>query len=152
MISKDELTGLNNRSEFENYVLENINDIKSLYICAVDVNYFKKINETYGHLEGDLTLQHIAEVLTAAAEKLNEHVFLARYGSDEFVFVQFNCASDFGTRLEAAIQYELQVKNNQKIHQFDLAVSIEILSNENITSKDDIIDMMNKTEEIIRKL
>lgn len=78
----DELTGLPNRREFLD-VAENImrsND--DLSVLMLDVDLFKKVNDTYGHDAGDEVLRVLAEVGTAASSKLD--VF-ARWGGEEFV-------------------------------------------------------------------
>ncbi len=84
----DELTGLANRTGYNNYsemMFEKAYSEKSLYgVALIDVDFFKQYNDRYGHLKGDECLKSIAHVLLG--EK-NEHVYPARYGGDEFVIV-----------------------------------------------------------------
>lgn len=87
-ISLDPLTQLNNRLQMERYLQQRIahyqgGNPRQLYLVLVDVNNFKKINDTYGHVEGDRALQQIAEVLRQTARS----GFAARYGGDEFVLI-----------------------------------------------------------------
>ena len=84
-ISTDYLTGLNNRNQLMRYlnmVVKNPTKDKTLYLFLIDVDSFKKINDSYGHAEGDYALRKTADVLRAVAQKYGG--FVARYGGDEF--------------------------------------------------------------------
>lgn len=80
----DSLTHLNNRR-----ILENAVDYDSVIIG--DIDHFKKINDTYGHLKGD-------EVLIAISEVLNSYIretdIVCRWGGEEFVIVLKNCSNE----------------------------------------------------------
>ena len=56
-----------------------------LFLIMIDVDDFKIVNDTYGHIEGDRSLQQIAKVLRKACG--NRRCFLGRYGGDEFMIV-----------------------------------------------------------------
>lgn len=87
-ISIDALTGLNNRRRAESYLEECVlqaSPENPLFLFIMDMNHFKEINDTYGHLEGDRALQMMANALRIVCAKLN--VFAARWGGDEFVIV-----------------------------------------------------------------
>jgi diguanylate cyclase (GGDEF)-like protein len=89
-ISKDSLTQLNNREAMDNYLQLCINSEKdSFAFVFFDINSFKLINDTYGHLNGDKALITFSSLLINSFKK-NE-VFLARYGGDEFVAIVHNC-------------------------------------------------------------
>ena len=53
----------------------------------VDVDYFKTINDTFGHLEGDNALVIVADTLKLACNSMTKRPFIARYGGDEFIIV-----------------------------------------------------------------
>lgn len=84
-ISTDPLTQLNNRYQFD-ICLQNIRrDMAwegSYSIVFLDVDKFKEINDTYGHIVGDGVLISVAEILRRACEK--EEAIVGRYGGDEF--------------------------------------------------------------------
>jgi diguanylate cyclase (GGDEF)-like protein len=85
----DSLTGLANRRHFDEFIrkeLDNLKQVKGiLSFIMLDVDYFKKFNDTYGHLEGDECLKKIGSLLKAMVNGTKDIV--ARYGGEEFVIV-----------------------------------------------------------------
>ncbi len=83
LISRDPLTGLNNRTQLIQYLSEHIKSHdKTLYLLMMDANRFKSINDTYGHTAGDRALVQIANALKKAVPP---RFLIARYGGDEFI-------------------------------------------------------------------
>ncbi|MCR4716788.1 MAG: GGDEF domain-containing protein [Lachnospiraceae bacterium] len=82
----DELTGLYNRRELFNR-LENANLFgeENYTIAMMDIDHFKLLNDTYGHLFGDKVLKAIANEIIAACS--GEDEFAARYGGEEFILI-----------------------------------------------------------------
>lgn len=84
----DTLTGLANRSYFRDVAIRNITRAKRLSkkigLLYFDIDEFKKINDTYGHLVGDELLKQVAVRLKLV---IREADFLARIGGDEFVII-----------------------------------------------------------------
>ena len=80
----DALTKINNRAAFNKYLNEiDFND-SSYYLMILDIDKFKSINDTYGHIEGDRALIYFANLLK---KSISNTCFLARYGGDEFVII-----------------------------------------------------------------
>ncbi len=82
--STDSLTGLLNRREFERQIEELIKGKETklnLFIALIDLDYFKHVNDTYGHLEGDRYLIEISDIFKSFQD---EDVKFSRYGGDEF--------------------------------------------------------------------
>ena len=81
----DALTGLNNRRQFETRLNQEISTTKrkGTPLCAImlDVDYFKKVNDTYGHAAGDCVLKGISTIIT---REIREYDIAARYGGEEF--------------------------------------------------------------------
>ena len=87
-IYSDALTGLNNRRRMEIFLQDMIHgamEEKPFRIHMIDVNDFKQVNDKFGHIVGDRTLQLVADALHNVSDKL--HGFCARYGGDEFVLI-----------------------------------------------------------------
>jgi two-component system, sensor histidine kinase LadS len=92
----DSLTGLKNRRYFnEIYYKEynrSIRDKTPLSFLIMDIDRFKRINDTYGHLVGDECLKEIARAIQVQLHRGNE--FLARYGGEEFCVLLTNTLKD----------------------------------------------------------
>ena len=90
LISKDPLTGINNRSELTRYLTGRIrqNNLQAeLYYFIMDIDKFKHINDTYGHGEGDHALVLLANALKRVSSSRETRCFISRYGGDEFVVI-----------------------------------------------------------------
>ncbi|MBD2864287.1 sensor domain-containing diguanylate cyclase [Paenibacillus oceani] len=70
-------------------------------ILIVDVDYFKQINDKYGHLRGDRVLKHAASLLVACVRKSD---VVARYGGEEFIVLATNCDMSHGRELGERIR------------------------------------------------
>lgn len=104
-ISTDGLTELNNRRQFDKYLLGAVSDThraKRLFLFLMDIDDFKVINDTYGHLTGDAALVKTAKTLQEICQ--SKEAFLARYGGDEFALIFF-CNKAFDAEgLKAGIE------------------------------------------------
>ena len=84
---RDSLTSTYNRRYLDQRLRILLSDRKAraaLAIALIDLDRFKNVNDTYGHLVGDRVLRHVAELLQ---EDLPPDGFCARYGGEEFVLV-----------------------------------------------------------------
>jgi len=84
----DPLTGLYNRRMFLELAEKNLNEAKRykepLSLIMLDIDHFKRINDTYGHEVGDITLKSLAEILR---KNLRASDIVARWGGEEFVII-----------------------------------------------------------------
>jgi diguanylate cyclase (GGDEF)-like protein len=84
----DPLTGLANRSHFDEFFEEHFRRAylheRPLSLLFLDVDHFKKINDTYGHQAGDEILRRVARVLRNSVRSID---LVARYGGEEFAIV-----------------------------------------------------------------
>jgi len=106
---KDFLTGLNNTRQFDNMLnlaFERVLENKEKLSCLmVDIDHFKKVNDTYGHAIGDIVLKELADIL-----KKNCRVFdvVGRIGGEEFCVLLFDCskeqAFEIGWGINKAVQ------------------------------------------------
>lgn len=84
----DQLTGISNRHKFEEiftYQLRQIKRSKKTFcLVLLDIDNFKAVNDTYGHLEGDKVLVMIADTIKGMRR---ESDFFARWGGEEFILL-----------------------------------------------------------------
>ncbi len=123
-ISLDKLTQVNNRQNllgFLEYKL--INHDEKLFLLMMDLDYFKTINDTYGHLEGDDALVRAARALKQACGGFKRRPYIARYGGDEFIVVIESTKSEAET-LVARIREALAAQNDEAHRPYTLAFSI----------------------------
>ncbi len=105
----DALTNLNNRRQFETRLKQEIAITKRQNnpLCAmmIDIDFFKKVNDTYGHASGDEVLRTVASVIKA---QLRESDIPARYGGEEFAvllpYTHIDEAKIVGERLRKAVE------------------------------------------------
>ena len=87
-VSHDTLTGINNRKNSEEYLNTMLNQPgrdRPFYVFMMDIDGFKGINDTYGHIEGDRALAIFANLLKECVS--DYHGYVARWGGDEFIAV-----------------------------------------------------------------
>jgi two-component system, cell cycle response regulator len=94
---KDPLTGLANRRHFHTVLSREI-DVAArsgepALLLLLDIDHFKKVNDTYGHHAGDLVLQAIANCLASCVRPMDT---VARYGGEEFAVILPSCLASFG--------------------------------------------------------
>lgn len=89
LATRDGLTGLDNHREFQNILGLKIRAAKrtndALALIMTDIDYFKKVNDTYGHPAGDVVLKEISKILQSNIRQGIDSV--ARYGGEEFAIV-----------------------------------------------------------------
>ena len=116
----DELTGIPNRRGFnkilEKTIKEAYQDENQFALIIFDLDFFKVINDTYGHLIGDSTLRYIAKLLAAETKGRD---FIARIGGEEFAVILPNTSYDAALKVAENIRLEialkkLSVKNHSK--------------------------------------
>lgn len=126
----DSLTGLINRDIFNLQLVEFIKQSEhvetSSYLCFLDLDHFKLVNDTAGHLVGDEMLGHIAKELNSCLSKID---ILGRLGGDEFglLLVNKNHEEALGV-CEKIITVINQVKFNWRDRYFSVGISIGMVS------------------------
>jgi diguanylate cyclase (GGDEF)-like protein len=107
--SHDTLTGLINRREFEQRLeralLSAVQQDREHALCYMDLDQFKVINDSCGHVAGDELLRQLALLLKA---ELRERDILARLGGDEFALLLENCSMGDAQRVADAFRAEVQ--------------------------------------------
>ncbi len=109
MASKDALSGLSNRRAFDEFLMREWErgrrEEQPLSILFMDVDFFKRYNDTYGHAAGDECLKQVAKAMRQALLRPGD--IAARYGGEEFVVLlphtDVQGAMEVGDRLLAAV-------------------------------------------------
>ncbi len=85
---QDDLTGLNNRRSIQQVLTQQIalarRSQRSLALLLIDIDHFKQINDTHGHLSGDKALRDVAVCLR---ERLRAQDMVGRWGGEEFIAI-----------------------------------------------------------------
>ena len=138
-LNVDHLTAANNRKSFDEYLkkLVQLNKLNGgqVSIIMLDIDFFKKINDSYGHDIGDFVLKECVQILKQVFNKEQEMV--ARIGGEEFVVVLPNHSTEHAIvraeeaqkriRNEAFIQGKIDIR-------FTVSMGIaQLLENENIS-------------------
>jgi diguanylate cyclase (GGDEF)-like protein len=127
---RDALTGLsNNRSfwtDFEKECLRSIRQKEPLQVLVIDLDHFKAVNDTYGHLVGDDVLKAAAQAMAAVMRK-DEGIY--RVGGEEFAAILYDATSEqafqVGERLRHAVaDIEVPVSDEPGARQISVTASI----------------------------
>lgn len=120
----DPLTSLYNRYYFEKYLSELIERCtKTFSIAVLDIDFFKKINDTYGHLSGDLILKQIASVLKV---NLRINDLIVRFGGEEIVIVFVDLKLEEAAKVAERIRETVANNNFRAIDDRIVKVTISI--------------------------
>ncbi len=123
--SEFDVAGVHDKKSLEKKLLQlqNADDTLNVGIMMFDLNNLKKINDTYGHEQGDVFIQTFASYLTRI---LTQDSFLARFGGDEFVIVQNNATWSQLEQMNLQLQTMLDDYNQTADHPISYAVGYEI--------------------------
>jgi diguanylate cyclase (GGDEF)-like protein/PAS domain S-box-containing protein len=123
----DELTGLYNRRAFFTLAEQQLKIAKrhktGMFMLYADMDNLKKINDTFGHDQGDLALIDIAKILKATYRYSD---IVARIGGDEFVVFPVETTDDHVELITARLQNNLDIHNAKKDQGIELSLSVGI--------------------------
>jgi diguanylate cyclase (GGDEF)-like protein len=112
---KDALTNLFNRRYINHFITSLIKQNRQYAFVIIDLDYFKKINDTYGHDAGDIVLKRVANILMI---ETNRDDIVGRLGGEEFVLVLPDCnlelANQISERCRRGIE-RLKITINENI-------------------------------------
>jgi diguanylate cyclase (GGDEF)-like protein len=111
LASMDGLTGLANRREFDQVLAGEVNrserSSEPLSLVVFDLDHFKEINDTRGHLAGDEVLRCLANVLGGSVREMD---LVARYGGEEFAVILPRCGPRDAVRVVERIRQSTEVE------------------------------------------
>ncbi len=150
----DSITKLQNRRFLDEYLDKNWHLFKKsnmmISFMMIDIDYFKKYNDNYGHLEGDKALISVASDIKNACRKSD---FAARYGGEEFIVIMINTDKDEAISLAEKIKesiYNRNIKHEYSSISDRVTVSIGIYS-ANICDVDAYSEYIKKADEALYK-
>lgn len=144
-ISLDPLTAINNRRTFILYLEKKTKQIKKgqkLCLFFVDIDNFKNINDKFGHFNGDKVLQLVGDALSSLCRENGGTC--ARYGGDEFSFVQEITSDDEAILISDAVENAIQTKCEEENFPFEIAVSIGFTIYD--TTRDNVQAFINRAD------
>lgn len=110
---KDYLTGLYNVRQFDivvNQLSERMsNNCDPISLLFIDIDFFKKVNDTYGHQEGDRVLKELGKILSRTCRACD---IVSRNGGEEFSVILEDCA------MEQAVEIAQRIRKNIESHNF----------------------------------
>lgn len=134
----DALTGLNNRRQFEIRLNQEVATAKRkkkpLCCIMLDIDYFKKVNDTYGHAAGDCVLKSVSQIIK---QELREYDIASRYGGEEFCillpYTTLNEAGFVAQRLRKAVEKsEINITEEQLVGEtIKVSISVGVSSYDN---------------------
>lgn len=125
--SRDALTGLANRRSFEVALAREVDRVarsgEPALLLVLDIDHFKRVNDTFGHGAGDQVLRAVALALTDSVRPMD---LVARIGGEEFGIVLPNCPSAFGATVAERVRRRVEHMAVQLPagHRLDVTISI----------------------------
>lgn len=107
--SRDALTGLANRRHFEMVLAREIDRVARAgdpaLLLLLDIDHFKRVNDSNGHVAGDLALKAVAQSLLECVRPMDT---VARIGGEEFAIVLPNCPPAFGPMVAERVRTSIE--------------------------------------------
>jgi diguanylate cyclase (GGDEF)-like protein len=123
----DDLTGLYNRRGFFELIDHHLKKARrkkqELFMLYADLDNLKKINDTYGHKEGDKVIVEAAHILKTT---YRESDIIARIGGDEFVVFPIKTDSDDIETIISRLKDSIEEHNNRMLRGYRLSMSVGI--------------------------
>ncbi|MHB1084621.1 MAG: GGDEF domain-containing protein [Thiobacillus sp.] len=124
---KDPLTGLGNRRYFRSALNRSIDVVarsgESVLLLLLDIDHFKSINDTHGHLAGDQVLHDIARCLARCVRPMDT---IARYGGEEFAVIMPSCRPLCGQAVAERIRQTIAALSIPVSPKISIQVTISI--------------------------
>ena len=125
--SRDPLTGLANRRQFELTLAGEVDRVaragEPAMVLMIDIDHFKKVNDTHGHPAGDVVLKAVAHALHDCIRPMDT---VARFGGEEFSMILPNCAPAFAQAVAERIRMRVQATRIPIAPGVDVKVTVSI--------------------------
>ena len=124
---KDPLTGLANRRHFREVLTREIDVVarsgEPALLLMLDIDHFKKINDSHGHPAGDQVLQAVARCLAACVRPMDT---VARYGGEEFAVILPSCQVNYGRIVADRIRESVEGLCVSLANELEIQVTVSI--------------------------
>jgi len=154
----DELTGLDNRRSFDEGILSAVNRANragstKIFLVMIDVDFFKKVNDTYGHLAGDYVLKEFGKLLKSGGLlRKSEKPF--RYGGEEFAVLVDGDSKDPDAH-EKVVKLCERIRGKVGEHEFlfdgkriPVTISLGVANFDKVKVGDEVIRDMKKNRKV----
>ncbi len=145
---RDSLTGLFNRRYLDEVLPLAITQSRryhdSVSVLMIDVDFFKKYNDYYGHQKGDEALQKVAQVLLDGIKRENDYV--CRYGGEEFAVIMNKCNNEAVDSYARSVVAGFEKLN--ETHRFGIEERITVSIG---TATSDLVDALDTKESLIKR-
>jgi diguanylate cyclase (GGDEF)-like protein len=145
----DELTGLNNRRGFRLLTEELLKlarrSGRSLWLVYADLDYLKRINDTFGHAAGDKALKNVAKILL---QTFRESDVVARIGGDEFAILTIDSSRQGFELIQTRVQKNLDAHNHRSNAGYDLSLSMGAISVD-LTSIHTVEELLSQADAVM---
>ena len=147
LATKDKLTGLFNRVQLDQFFTtsENImdNTENAISVIMLDIDHFKKVNDTYGHLTGDNVLKELAATLIKSTRASD---IIIRWGGEEFIILLFSAHLQTAVKIAQTLRKKIEEIDVVDLPKFTVSLGVaEVLRNESLE------DVITKVDTLLYK-
>jgi len=148
MANRDGLTGLYNHRYFHEQLSQDFLRARryheTISCVLLDIDFFKKFNDTYGHQTGDVVLRALSEVIERS---IRESDLAARYGGEEFALIMYHtdkaAATEAAERLRQMVE-DHEVKDNGNVLHVTISVGVATFPHEKIHDAKELIEFADQ--------
>ena len=142
---RDPLTQISNRAAFDESMSKQLSSYKrhqaDFSLMIIDIDHFKKVNDTYGHIAGDGVLKVVAEIISKTIRGSDE-VF--RYGGEEFVVILGNTNQGGASFIAERVRKQIQQKVVDVSKNIQVTASIGVASSDRVDNPADTLEYADK--------
>ena len=142
---RDPLTQISNRAAFDESMSKQLSAHKrhqaDFSLMIIDIDHFKKVNDTYGHIAGDKVLKVVANIISKTIRGSDE-VF--RYGGEEFVVILGNTNQDGASFIAERVRRQIQQKVLDTSKNIQVTVSVGVASSDRVNDPTDTLEYADR--------